>query len=239
MLAVVHVLAISLLAVGCGKQTTPLPTPPSHTAKGVSFTTQDGVELKGRVFGGGKTGVVLAHMFPADQSSWWAFAEVLSDKGYMALTFNFRGFGEGTEKSGGSKEIERIDQDLEAALEFLTGQDVTRVYLVGASMGATVSLMVAADRDVAGVVSLSAPEEFKGLSVKGERIEVPVLLMATNGDRGAKNSVESMIEDGTVGEQAEHVIYLEGGDHGTDILQGENGDAARERILRFLEAHGR
>ena len=234
-LALVHVLAISLVAGACGKETTPIPTPPSQTAKGVSFTTQDGVELKGRAFGRGKTGVVLSHMFPTDQSSWWEFAELLAGEGYIALTFNFRGYGEGSEKSGDGKQIDRMDHDVEAAIEFLRREGVTRVYLVGASMGATASLKVAASSDVAGVVSISGPVEFQGLSLREVRVEVPALLLATNGDRGAKNNVESMIQDGIVGEQTEHVIYMEGGDHGTDIFLGENGDAARSRILSFLK----
>ena len=237
-IAIAHAVAICLLAAGCGKQSTPVPTPPSETAREVSFTTQDGVELQGRLFGRGETGVVLSHMFPSDQSSWWEFAEVLADRGYMALTFNFRGYGEGTGKSAGGKEIERIDQDVQAAMEFLTREGATRVYLMGASMGGTASLKVAAGEDVAGVVSLSAPIEFKGLSVREVRVESPVLLMATNGDPGAKNNLESMLEDGMVGDQAEHVIYLEGGDHGTHILQGENRDAATDRIFTFLEAYG-
>ena len=237
LVAIFHAVAICLLAVGCGKQSTPVPTPPSETAREVNFTTQDGVELKGRLFGRGDTGVVLSHMFPSDQSSWWEFAAILAGRGYTALTFNFRGYGEGAEKSAGSKEIERIDRDVEAALEFLTREGVSRVYLMGASMGGTASLKVAADKGVAGVVSLSAPIEFEGLSIKEAQVKSPVLLMATNGDRGAKNNVESMLEDGVVGERAEHVIYLEGGDHGTDILLGQNKNAATERILSFLEAH--
>ena len=36
----------------------------------------------------------LAHMYPADQSDWTDFAQVLAAQGYQALTFDFRGFTE-------------------------------------------------------------------------------------------------------------------------------------------------
>ena len=232
------VAAMSLIMAGCGAVSTPIPTPVATSYRAVSFTTQDGVELKGRLFGQGETGVVLAHMFPTDESSWWGFAQILADRGYVALTFNFRGYGEGDDKSGGSKEIELIHRDVEAALDFIGDQGASMVFLAGASMGGTASLKVAVRRQVAGVVSLSAPAEFKGLTVEGEQVGVPVLLIAARGDRGAKNSLESMIEDGTVGDETERVIYDKGADHGTDILTGENGDAARERILSFLKANG-
>src|SRR5712664_280032 len=36
----------------------------------VSFSTSDGVLLRGHLYGHGSVGVILAHMFPADQSDW-------------------------------------------------------------------------------------------------------------------------------------------------------------------------
>ena len=146
---------IFTFVVGCGGATTPLATPPPDRAGEVTFTTDDGVELKGRLFGQGSRGVVLAHMYPADQSSWWGFAQTLADEGYVALSFDFRGYG----NSGGDKEIKLIDRDVRAALDFLEKQGATTVFLAGASMGGTASLKVAAKEGekLAGVVSLSAP----------------------------------------------------------------------------------
>ena len=225
---------ICLLLVGCGAGATDVPMPSSRAATEASFSAEDGLELKGRLFGDGATGVVLAHMFPADQSSWWDFAGTLAERGYTALAFDFRGYGE----SGGDKDIELIDRDVRAAVAFLEAQGVSSIFLAGASMGGTASLKVgAAESDrVLGVVSLSAPVEFKGLSVKREQVRVPVLLMVTRGDVSARDSLDSMLKDGIVGPQAETVVYEEGGDHGTDILTGSNSPAARDRILSFLES---
>ncbi len=77
----------------------------------VTFTTDDGVVLGGHLFGTGSKGVILAHMYPADQTSWYATAEKLAAQGYLVLTFDFRGYGE----SEGDKQIDRIDRDVMAA----------------------------------------------------------------------------------------------------------------------------
>ena len=236
-IATLPALAVCLVLVGCGDKATPVPTPQNQVGE-VSFTSEDGVVLTGRLFGLGpaprsQVGVVLSHMFPADQSSWWGFAQVLADSGYLALTFDFRSYGE----SGGDKDdLGMADKDVEAALRFVRGLGPSTVFLAGASMGGTASLKVAARESVAGVISLSAPIEFRGISLKGERVQVPTLLMATSGDRRHEASLETMLEDGIVREDAESVVYEEGSDHGTRILEGKNGDAARATILAFLEA---
>ena len=232
LMAIAPAIIMCLVLLGCGAEATPVPVP-LETSSAVSFSTEDGVEIRGRLFGQGQRGVVLAHMYPADQRSWWEFAQVLAEKGYMTLTFDFRGYGD----SGGNKEIKLIDRDVEAALEFLRTQGASTVFLIGASMGGTTALKVAARQTVAGVVSLSAPVELRGISVKGERVLVPALLMATEGDVSAKRSLESMLDGGIVGELTESVVYEEGDDHGTDILRGKNADGARERILSFLETN--
>ena len=227
---------ISLLILGCETRATAVPTPRLETSEPVSFVTEDGLELRGRLFGEGKSGVVLVHMFHDDQASWWEFAELLADQGYMTLTFDFRGYGD---SSGDKDMIEFMDRDVKAALGFLEGRGASKVVLVGASMGGTASLAVAADRTVHGVVSLSAPVEFLDLSVKEKQVRVPVLLMSTDGDRSAKKNLREMIEMGVVGgpELTASVMYEGGTDHGTDILKGDHGPEATARILGFLAEH--
>ena len=227
---------VCIVILGCGTKVTPALTPRAETSEPVSFITEDGLELKGRLFGQGRSGVVLAHMFHEDQTSWWEFAQLLADQGFMALTFDFRGYGD----SGGDEgKIELMDRDVKAALEFLEDRGASKIVLVGASMGGTISLGVAADREVVGVVSLSAPVEFLGLKVKGKRVRAPVLLIATDGDRSAKKNLQDMIEMGVVGgpELTDSVIFEGGNDHGSNILKGDHGPAATDRILGFLAEH--
>ena len=221
-----------LFFMGCGSDLTPAPAPKG--ASSISFTTGDGVELKGKLFGEGDTGVVLAHMFSADQISWWEFGQVLADEGYMALAFDFRGYGE----SSGSKEINLIDVDITAALKFLRGRGASSIFLIGASMGGTASLKVAASGSVTGVVSLSAPLDFRGLNLEKKRVRVPALLMASEEDEPGIRNLEAAFKDGIVAkETAESVVYQDTDEHGTDILNGKHGDAARVRIRGFLASN--
>ena len=232
-LVFVAVLASLFLSIGCRSSRTPVPTP--EEASSVSFTTEDGVELKGKLFGKGDTGVVLAHMFQANQTSWWEFGQVLADEGYMALAFDFRGY----DGSSGSKDINFIDRDIMAALEFLRHRGASSIFLIGASMGGTASLKVAASENVAGVVILSAPLDFRGLNVEKERVRVPALLMASDEDEPGIRNLQAAFEDGVVTKEiSESAVYEGTREHGSDILHGKYGDVARARILDFLAANG-
>ena len=57
----------------------------------VRFTTPDGQELAGTMYGDGPTGVVLAHMRGRDQGTWADFAADAAAAGHRVLTFDFRG----------------------------------------------------------------------------------------------------------------------------------------------------
>ena len=92
----------------------------------VTFEASDGVQLAGRIFGPdtATVGVVLAHMQPADQSSWFDFADRLAGQGYRALTFNFRGYCPGDDAgcSQGEKDVGAIWQDVQGAVDFVRSQ---------------------------------------------------------------------------------------------------------------------
>ena len=98
-------------------------------------------------------------MRPADQESWWPFARVLKDKGYQVLAYDFRGYRD----SQGELDIDNIDKDVQAALDFMKSEGVSKVFLIGASMGGTASLKIASGEEVTGVITLSAPPAFEGL----------------------------------------------------------------------------
>src|SRR6202795_3534595 len=143
--------AIFMLIAGCFAPT-PMRQVQDLGGEHVSFTTSDGVLLRGHLYGRGSTGVILAHMYPADQSDWTDFAKVLADHGYQALTFDFRGFTESEGRSG----TEYADRDLLAAYKFMLTRTST-IFLAGASLGAEASILVAAKKPVAGVICISVP----------------------------------------------------------------------------------
>lgn len=224
-------LVVAAIAVACSSAT-PTPAAPALGEGAVRFPATDGVMLQGRHFGEGDVGVILAHMFPADQESWAPFAETLAGEGFAAFTFNFRGYP----PSEGAKEAERIQADLEGALEHLAERGVSDVFVIGASMGGTAAVNVAARRPFLGVVTLSAPTEFQGLTAleDGQRLAVPALIMAAEDDRTAQQSAAALFEAAA---QPRILEIYAGGDHGTDLLYGQYGEQVRQRILDFLAAN--
>ncbi len=223
---------------GRGVATTPLtaasPTGTASEFRTVTFATSDGISLGGRLFGGGKTGVILAHMFAADQESWRAFAQRLAQEGFLVLTFDFRGYP----ASGGQRDVTAADRDLEAALAFMGGQGVSRVFLVGASMGGTASLKVAARQKVAGVVAFSAARSFAGLEVTSQELsglEEPVLYLASQLDQPAAQAAQEMSDQTPSGE----LRIFSGLAHGTDLLRGGNAEEVEKLVLSFLRRESR
>jgi pimeloyl-ACP methyl ester carboxylesterase len=65
--------------------------PPGPQA--VTFPTADGLTLEGTLYAAGSTWVLLAHMRPADMTSWFDFALAAQQAGYTALAYNNRGYG--------------------------------------------------------------------------------------------------------------------------------------------------
>jgi pimeloyl-ACP methyl ester carboxylesterase len=200
----------------------------------VTFTTDDGVTLSGNLYGTGRRGVVLAHMYPADQTSWSAMAEELAQQGYLVLTFDFRGYGD----SGGDKDIAEIDKDVTAAFFFMRTVGASEVMLIGASMGGTASLMAAVDLQtisslrLAGVITLSSPVAFEGLSASDAvpALGVPLLFVAAEGDVGAENA-RALVDLGKSG----NLLIVDGDEHGTDLFSGPAADQVRAALFQFLE----
>ncbi len=234
----VILLAISILVTGCrGSQETDEESSikkdsgsNGKTYDNVNIVTSDGLSLKGRLFGFGKNGVVLSHMFPSDQTSWDDFASKLTEKGYIVLTFDFRGYGD----SGGGKDPARIDIDELAALEFMKDQGTKKVFLIGASMGGTAALKTAAAEAVSGVISISAPRVFKGLSVEKNiaNVKSPKLFIAGADDKEAVMEAEWLFDNTP---EPKELKIFSGSDHGSDLLSGSDGEKVRKSIIDFLD----
>lgn len=204
--------------------------PPPLGPNEVEFASTDGVTLRGRHYGQGDVIVVLAHMLPADQESWAPFAEKLAAEGYAAFTFNFRGYP----PSQGDWDAGLIDLDLGGALDYLDTQGVERPVLVGASIGGTAAVMAAANRDVAGLITLSAPMSIDGLDASEAitRVTAPKLFMVAEDDVEARAGSAALY-----GASSDPRFYdvFRGGEHGSDLVYGMHSELVQERILEFLE----
>jgi pimeloyl-ACP methyl ester carboxylesterase len=203
----------------------------------VSFTAADGVRLEGRLFGDGTSAVVLSHMRPADQTSWYRFANRLADAGFLVLTYDFRGYCPGGDGgcSRGERDIGAIWQDVVGAVSFVRDRGAVAVSLVGASMGGTASL-VAASRglDVEAVVTLSAPASVEGLVVDGaalSSLSAGKLFIAGVGDASAANDAQHLHD---LSPPPKRVEIVPADDHGTDLLTGAQAEVVRRLIENYL-----
>ena len=207
----------------------------------VTFPTQDGVELAGRLFGDpgtAATGIVFAHMLPADQTSWYEFAKRTSDEGYLALTFDFRGYCPGGDGgcSQGERNVSADPADLTAAVAYLRSRGAGTIVLVGASMGGTAALLVAAEQGgaIAAVVTLSAPQAIEGLVAGPDvlaRVTAAKLFVAGSGDGAAAQSAQAFSDQSQPPQRLEIVAS---DDHGTALLSGNQAEIVRNLVLSEL-----
>jgi pimeloyl-ACP methyl ester carboxylesterase len=207
------------------------PLPCAYADERVQFTATDGTQLVGHLAGDTGPGIAFGHMYPADQRSWSAFARDMAGAGFRTLTFDFRGYGE----SGGEKDIAAIDRDMEGAYRLLVGRKIRPIYLVGASMGGTAALIVAARVPVAGVATLSAPIAFKGLDAGPvlSGITSRKLLVAAADDTPAAEAVKQLAAKAA---DPKSVQVFPGSAHGTDLLEGPQGAAVKAALRAFLTA---
>lgn len=142
--------------------------------KPVHFGKDEGADLYGLIYGTGKTGIVILHMYGDDVCQPTPFAKVLAGDGYRVLVFDFAGFGVST-AAGASR-----DDQVKAAVATLRADGVSDVALIGGSMGATTTLGVAADitPPLKAVVALSPPISFDSdNSISGAaRLTMPALV---------------------------------------------------------------
>ena len=194
----------------------------------VQMTTSDGVALYGLEVGTGTTGVVLAHQYFSDHCEFMAFARELAQLGYRAVSIDFRCNGL---SSCGS--VMRMDRDVAAAARRLRADGATRVELVGASMGGTAVLVAAARiRPVVdGVVSLSGPSYFRGLSagLAVKRSRVPLRLLVSKGDRRFARDASFLMKVAVAKDKA--ILRLAGTAHGSTIL---DVPLAKTFVLDFI-----
>src|SRR5215831_9915775 len=196
--------AASLAACGTGASNahvatpSPRPSPPAATAtatpavvtRDVSFTTADHLKLTGILFGAGHTAIVFSNQTDTSASDWAPIARAFAARGYLALTYNYRG----TYGSQGSFDTSVLDRDLSAAMAFARRQGGTQIVLVGASIGGAVTARSAAAAPVVCMVVLSAPRTWPVLPVSDDAlraIRAPKLFLDSEGDEFA-DDVQAM-----------------------------------------------
>jgi dienelactone hydrolase len=125
-------------------------------------------------------------------------------------------------------------RDVVAAAEALRSRGARRVVVVGASMGGTAALVAASRTELDGVVTLSAPSTFMGIAAPPEvlgAVDEPKLFIAADGDGQAAITAQDFYVRAS---GAKRVEIVTGSDHGTELLEGTQGETVRMHIMSFL-----
>jgi hypothetical protein len=240
--------ALTLLLAGCGGDdggtpvAAPSPTGPvpgadcpgmaeGTSAKAVHFGASGATNLAGLIGGTGTAGVVLAHQAEADLCQWILGFNELIGKGYKVLAFDFHGHGASESSEVG------FDDDVVAAAATLRADGATSIVLIGASMGGTFSIAAAPKitPPVAGVVSVSAPLAYGGVSAQqaAATVAVPILYVANENDGIIGDAATELKAASTASPDAQALV-TSGAIHGVPLVI-DGGDAKiRAALFAFL-----
>lgn len=209
---------------------TPTPTIPAVASRPVHFSTADHVQLGGPLYGNGKTAVICSHELHTTKAIWSAsgIPQRLALRGYQVLAYDFRGDGD----SAGQPDLGKMAIDLHAAIAFVRKLGATKIVLLGASMGGTATLEVAASEQVAAVITLSGPQNFaNGVSdAEVKAISAPKLFVNSQNDDYADETMHMY----AIANAPKDIHMYPGSAHGTDIFDSENGNDLTQRILSFV-----
>ncbi len=200
----------------------------------MSLHTKDSVRLAGAIFGKGPRGVVLAHESDATLCHWAPFARTLARQGYQVLALDFRNYGFSA-KAKFPKNL-NLTADLAAAGRELRRRGAKSVVLVGASMGATVSVASGASISppVSAVASLSGARTFVRLDAEAaaRRLRVPALFVASEDDPGYADEAQALFAADTA--PGKRIEVVPGDDHGVELL---GAPAVRTLMLAWIGEH--
>jgi dienelactone hydrolase len=197
--------------------------------------TVDGTDLRGTYYTPDFTpapGVLLLHQVGGSSTDYTALAKQLQSVGFTVLAIDFRGHG----ATGGEVDWEQTRADITKLLDWLAAENKTngeRISVVGASIGANLALVTAAeDPRVKNVVLLSPGLDYEGIRTEDAagRFGGPLMLVASSEDTESANAVPRLAE---LHPGAENILQLENAGHGTEMLS-RNPDLAT-RVIDWLQ----
>jgi esterase/lipase len=199
----------------------------------VTFDTADGATITGELYGSGKTAVIFSVMGDCTPG-WREFAQFVAAKGYLALTYQWRGC---KANSVDDVLIRKFLEDARAAIAFAREQGAERIILAGASLGGCASAKLAVESGASGLIVLASPTSIPQwdfeIQASDLNTEIPKLFIT------AEN-------DGTVPADATRALYdlavdpkdwqtYPGSAHGTNLFETESKSDLQLHLWEFIQ----
>lgn len=201
--------------------------PTGARAADVQLRTADGITIAGTFHeaAGPAPAVVLVPMYTRTRDDWRGFAERLHASGFSTLAIDLRGHGG---SGGASTPAPAMALDVRAAIDFLAARPAVRaIGVVGASLGASVGLMAAAEAPlVRGVAMLSPAADYRGVRLDAavkKYAARPLFLVASTEDPLAARTVRGLVADAVPAREQRLSLVAA---HGTLILERDPDVAA-------------
>lgn len=182
--------------------------PAAASGRPVSWTAADGTQLAGMLYEAGRQspGVVLVHMLGRSKDEWAAVAARLQEAGATVLAMDLRGHGG---SGGNGSAFGPMPGDVRTAAEWLTARGGVRpgaLAIVGASLGATLAVMAAADLPSVRAVALISPSlDYRGLRLDAAALKKlgskAVWLVASTEDPYALRTIRELAGPDGIREQ--------------------------------------
>jgi pimeloyl-ACP methyl ester carboxylesterase len=186
-----------------------------------TVTTFDGQTIAYQIYPGktGSTPIILLHMLGRTRTDWDGFARWLQKNGYAVVVPDLRGHGQssGNWEKFTDEDFNKMTYDVSALKSMLENQgaDVTKLAIIGASIGANTALNYAAtDKDVTTVILLSPGLNYRGSSTANTKFGKPFLIVASNDDKYSAESSQQIADNNAF---AKLVLFEDAG-HGTNMF---------------------
>ena len=198
--------------------------PATAAGRPVTWTGADGTSIAGLLYEAGRQapGVVLVHMLGRSKDEWASVASRLQDAGLTTLAMDLRGHGS---SSGSGSTFAPMSGDVRAAAEWLVARGNVRpgsVAIVGASLGATLAALGAADAPSVRAVALISPSlDYRGLRLDAAAMKKlgkrAVWLVASTEDPYALRTVRELASSDATREQRLSAVRA----HGTALFSAD------------------
>jgi alpha-beta hydrolase superfamily lysophospholipase len=159
-------------------------------------------------------------MLQRSKRDWEGLASRLAGAGIGALAIDLRGHGDSQVPASIGSGYPEMVKDVQAARKFLAMRaDVmpSRIGIAGASLGANLAALAAAEGGFASVALLSPSLDYRGLRIEAAVRKYgnkPMLLVSSDDDPYARRSALDLEKTGA----SRELLSLVGAGHGTNML---------------------